>query len=181
MIWSEFSVGSAELQWASFHNSDITMNAMASQITGISIVCSTACSGAHQRKHHSSASLAFERGWLVDSPHKGPVTRKMFLLDDVLMFWNYAIVMHWRFTHLPPFPTTPIFNTSSRALSTDSKSTSFIVSPGLYLAASCSPGRPMHRDRLRKKQPTTFKRHEIDLNLIPMHLKNKCYMGTTSK
>ena len=32
---------------------------MASQITGVSIVYSTVCSGADQRKHQSSASLAF--------------------------------------------------------------------------------------------------------------------------
>ena len=38
--------------------SDIIMSAMASQITGVSIVCSTVCSGADQRKHQSSASLA---------------------------------------------------------------------------------------------------------------------------
>ena len=26
--------------------------------------------------------------WLVNSPHKGPVTRKMFLFDDVIMEWK---------------------------------------------------------------------------------------------
>ena len=46
-----------------------------------------------QRKHQSSASLAFVRGihrWTVDSPHKGqvtPVTRKMFPFDDVIMWF----------------------------------------------------------------------------------------------
>ena len=57
------------------------MSAMASQITGASIVSSTVCSGAYQRKHQGSVSLAFVRGihqWLVDSPQKGPVTRKIF-------------------------------------------------------------------------------------------------------
>ena len=41
--------------------------AMASQITGVSIVCSPVCSGANQRKHQSSASLTFVRGipWLA--------------------------------------------------------------------------------------------------------------------
>ena len=44
------------------------------------------------RETPSSASLAFVRGihrWPVNSPHKGPVTRKMFPLDDVIMpfFW----------------------------------------------------------------------------------------------
>ena len=37
------------------------MSAMASQITGVSIVYSTVCSGADQRKHQNSASLAFMR------------------------------------------------------------------------------------------------------------------------
>ena len=53
---------------------------MASQITGVSIVSSTVCSGADQRKHQSFASLTFVRGiyrWPMDSPHKGPVTRKI--------------------------------------------------------------------------------------------------------
>ena len=44
------------------HHSDITMSAMVSQITGISMVWPTVCSGADQRKHQSSASLAFARG-----------------------------------------------------------------------------------------------------------------------
>ena len=44
------------------HYSDVIMSAMASQITGVSMVCSTVCSGAAQRKHQSSASLAFVRG-----------------------------------------------------------------------------------------------------------------------
>ena len=61
---------------------------MASQIAGVSIVCSAVCSGADQRKHRSSASRAFVRGihrWRVDSPHKGSVTWKMFPFDDVIM------------------------------------------------------------------------------------------------
>ena len=68
--------------------SDVIMGVMASQITGVSIVCSAVCSGADQRKHQSSASLAFVRGihrWPVDSPHKGLVTRKMFPFNDVIV------------------------------------------------------------------------------------------------
>ena len=52
------------------------------------IVCSTVCSGADQRKHQSSESLAFVRGihWRpVDSPHKEPVMWKMFSFDNVIM------------------------------------------------------------------------------------------------
>ena len=64
------------------------MGAMASQITGLTIVYSTVYSGVDQRKHQSSASLAFVRGilrWPVNSPHKWPVTRKIFPFDDVIM------------------------------------------------------------------------------------------------
>ena len=42
--------------------SDVIMNEMASQIIGLSIVFSTCCTGTDQRKHQSSASLAFVRG-----------------------------------------------------------------------------------------------------------------------
>ena len=38
------------------------MSAMASQITGVTIVYTTVCSGTDQRKHQSSASLAFVSG-----------------------------------------------------------------------------------------------------------------------
>ena len=47
--------------------------------------------GNTKRKHQSSMSLAFVRGihlCQVNSPHKGPVTRKMFLFDDVIMEWK---------------------------------------------------------------------------------------------
>ena len=50
------------------HYSDVIMSTMACQITGVSIVYSTVCSGADLRKHQSSASLAFVRWiyrWLV--------------------------------------------------------------------------------------------------------------------
>ena len=44
------------------HYNDVIMSALASQFTSGSIVCSTVGSGADQRKHQSSASLAFVRG-----------------------------------------------------------------------------------------------------------------------
>ena len=64
------------------------MGAIASQITSLTIVYSTVYSSADQRKRQSSASLAFVRGihrGPVNSPHKWPVTRKMFPFDDVIM------------------------------------------------------------------------------------------------
>ena len=70
------------------HYNDVIMSAIASQITGVSIVCSTVGSDTDQRKHQSSAALAFVRWlyrWQVNSPHKRPVTRIMFPFDDVIM------------------------------------------------------------------------------------------------
>ena len=66
------------------HYYDVIMGTMASQITSLTIVFSTVYSDADQRKHQSSASLAFMRG-IHRSPHKWPVTRKMFPFDDVIM------------------------------------------------------------------------------------------------
>ena len=70
------------------HYNAVILTAMASQITSLTIVYSTVYSGTRQRKYQSCASLAFVRRihrWPVNSPHTGPVTRKMFPLDDVIM------------------------------------------------------------------------------------------------
>ena len=70
------------------YDSDVIMNAMVSHITSVSMVCSTVCSGTDQRKHQSSASLAFMRGihwWPVDSPHKGPVNQSINQSNPVLL------------------------------------------------------------------------------------------------
>ena len=64
------------------------MGTIASQFTSLAIVYSIAYSDVDQRKHQSSASLAFVRGihrGPVNSPRKWPVTRKMFPFDDVIM------------------------------------------------------------------------------------------------
>ena len=61
---------------------------MASQITSLTTVYPSVYSGADNRKQQSSVSQAFVRGihrWSVYSPHKGPVTQKMFPFDDVIM------------------------------------------------------------------------------------------------
>ena len=72
--------------WNIWDNSQL--GTMVSQITSLTIVYSDVYSGADQREHQSSASLAFVRGihrWPVNSPRKGPVTRKIFPFDDVIM------------------------------------------------------------------------------------------------
>ena len=73
-----------------FHYGDVIMGEMASRITSLTIVYLTVYWGADQRKHQSSASLAFVRGihrWPVNSLHTWPVTRKKFPFDDVIMFF----------------------------------------------------------------------------------------------
>ena len=77
------------------HYNDVIKGAITSQITSPTIVYLTVCSDEDQRKYQSSASLAFLRGihrWLVNSPHKWPVTRKMFPFDDVIM--DYRFLWH---------------------------------------------------------------------------------------
>ena len=67
------------------------MGAIASQITSLIIVYSNVYSDADQRKLESSTSLAFVRGihrGPVNSPHKWPVTWKIFPFDDVIMIFQ---------------------------------------------------------------------------------------------
>ena len=76
------------------HYNDVIMGTIAYQITSLMTVYSTIYSDADQRKHQSSASLAFVRGIQrrpVNSPHKWPVTRKMFPFDDVIMSFSFQI------------------------------------------------------------------------------------------
>ena len=93
IIWSGYHYDTRTILWYRWsyqtHYSDV-MSATVSQITGVSLVCINLCSDPDQRKHQSSAWLAFERGihrWPVDTPNKGPVTRK-----------------HHEPPHLPPIP-----------------------------------------------------------------------------
>ena len=77
------------------HYNDVIMGAIASQITSLTIVYSIVYSDADHRKHQSSALLAFVRGIHrrpVHSPHKWPVTRKMFPFDGVIVFPRTHII-----------------------------------------------------------------------------------------
>ena len=75
----------------------IAVCAMTSQITGVSIVYSDA----DQRKHQSSALLAFIRGihrWQVNSPHKAPVTLNKFPFDDDVSWeMRFRKIKYWFF------------------------------------------------------------------------------------
>ena len=77
---------------SAYHYSDVIMSTMASQITSRTNVYSTVYSGADQRKHQNSASLAVVWGihrWPVNFPHKGPVTRKN------VSFWGRHHMIYW--------------------------------------------------------------------------------------
>ena len=77
------------MHWGISHYNEVIMDPMASPITSLALVYSTVYSGTGQ----SSASLAFVRGihrWPVNSQHRGPVTRKMFPCDDVIMLGYFV-------------------------------------------------------------------------------------------
>ena len=91
--YTQPSFGRNDCIWPTSIQTEINDITMPSQITSVSIVCSSVCTGADQRKRPSSASLAFVRGihrWPGYSPHKGPVTRKMLPFDDVIMDARFA-------------------------------------------------------------------------------------------
>ena len=78
------------------HYDDVTMSLMASQITSLTIVYSIVYSDADQRKHQSSASLAFVRGIQrgpVNSPHKWPVMR-----NNVSIWWRHHEIDRYQIT-----------------------------------------------------------------------------------
>ena len=81
------------------HYNDIIMGAMSSQITSLTIFYWTVYSDADQRKHQSSAALAFVLGihrGPVNSPDKWPVRRKMFPFDDVIMkTYKTSVYISW--------------------------------------------------------------------------------------
>ena len=67
---------------------DVIMSALASKWPAPQLFTQSFIQGTDQRKHQSSASPAFVWGihrWSVNSPHKRPVTRKMFPFADVIM------------------------------------------------------------------------------------------------
>ena len=75
------------------HYTDLTMSAMASQITSISIVYSIIGPGADQRKHQRFASLAFAWGihrWPLNSPQKRPAA-------NVSIWWRHRDFLHMAF------------------------------------------------------------------------------------
>ena len=71
------------------HYCDVLMGAIASQITSLTSAYSTVYSDADQRKHQSSAALAFVQGihrGSVNSPHK-----KASNAENVFIWWRHHV------------------------------------------------------------------------------------------
>ena len=89
------SCGSKHFLLQQSHYSNVIMSVMVSQITGVSIVCSNVCSGVDQRKHQSSASLAFERGI-----HRLP-SQRASNAENVPIWWRHHVLFaKWLTTSL---------------------------------------------------------------------------------
>ena len=89
-----------------FHYDDVIMTMLASQITSLAVVYSIVYSGVDQRKHQSSASLAFVREihrGPVNFPQKWPVTRKIFPFDYVIMLRRILADQQNQCCYLAPF------------------------------------------------------------------------------
>ena len=87
-------------QFGGNHYCDVIIGPMVSKITSLTILYSTVHSGADQRKHQSSASLAFVQGihrWPVNSPHIWPVTRFFFSI-----FWRHHGMLAWAWSFTNP-------------------------------------------------------------------------------
>ena len=75
--------------WLSNHYCDVTMGAMASQITSVTSIYSTVI----QAQIKENIKLRVSGLCAGNSPHKWPVTRKMFPFDDVIMYCNLGIAL----------------------------------------------------------------------------------------
>ena len=96
MIWFMFSWYSYEYH----HYYDVIKTAMASQITGVSIVCSTVCSGIDQRKHQRSAPLTFVRGI-----HRWPSQATSYA-ENASIWWRLHVITvnTWTMTTVITYP-----------------------------------------------------------------------------
>ena len=72
----------------SIHYNDVIMGAVASQITSLAIDYSTVYSHADQRKHQSSASLAF-----VQRIHRGPNSKMASNAENVSIWWRHHVTI----------------------------------------------------------------------------------------
>ena len=87
LLWPSDPIWRHWIGPALFHYNEVIMGAIASQITSLTIVYSTVYSDADQRKHQSSASLAFVRG---NSPVSGEFPAQMASkAENVYIWWRH--------------------------------------------------------------------------------------------
>ena len=82
--------------WKGTHYRDVTMSTLASQITSVSIVYPIVRSGKDQRKHQSSASLAFVRG---NSPVTGEfLAQRVSNAENISIWWRHreTRIISWK-------------------------------------------------------------------------------------
>ena len=99
--WSQSVLGDV-------HYHDVIMGTIASQITNLTVVYSTVYSDADQRKHQSSASLAFV--WEIHRDRWIPAQRASYA-ENVSIWWRHHVstiqllcVAHWNvWRHLQSF------------------------------------------------------------------------------
>ena len=88
--WQRVIVEYFPLIWKGInHYDDVIMSTMASQITSLAVVYSTVSK--KTSKLRVTGLCVGNSPGPVNSPHKGPVTRKMFPFDDVIMQWRYGL------------------------------------------------------------------------------------------
>ena len=97
---SQTTFSNAFFMNGNFHYNHVIMSAMASQITSITIVYSTVYSMRKSKEISKPRVTGLCDRWLVNSPHKGPITRKMFPFDDVIM-WQDSVPVISTMTYCP--------------------------------------------------------------------------------
>ena len=153
------------------------MGAMVSRISSLTIVYSGVYSGAGQRRHQSSASLAFVWGIHrspVNSPHKWPVARKMFPFDDVIIWGREVLPKAYKFHHFPVSVLTKSFALSlsrkttcinhiiRQALKTRCGAHTYIVhDPSLWRHGPLSRYRKIVVTAIRRECRELFPRHPL--------------------
>ena len=85
-----YTTTAAVIRWHSeerrlLHCCDVTMGAIVSQITGVSIVCWAVYSGTDQRKHQSSASLHFTGGF---------PSQRASTAENVSIWWRHYVHLY---------------------------------------------------------------------------------------
>ena len=148
------------------------MSTMASQITSLTIVSSNVYSGAYQRKHQhdqSSSSLGFVCGihrWPVNSPHKGPITRKIFPFDNVIMIYLTSDHVEWL---IQSSQTNVIYSGVVSTVWFHHIYMAYVYMPGVYLISLGWYIHAMVTDAIMARNPTNDSSRKLLVNYGQHH------------